>query len=449
MEYRVRETLEKFFKSYMNERNLEKTLECVSEEIISVGTGEQEIAKNKSELAQLLKEEFSVNSSPVYFVMGNYTETVMHPEVCCAFCVLTVRMEDSHGDFYSMNTRFSAVCGIEQGQWKILSMHLSTPTAEQSEEEFFPLKYGREVVRKLSMESNRELIRLMTNTFPGGIIGGYLEKGFPLYVINDEMLGYLGYTYEELVRETKEMVIETIAPEDRDRVEQYVMEQVQETGSYEIQYRLLKKNGERMWVVDKGRKIVTEEGRDAIISVVIDISKSMKRQEMLQKEADHDALTGILNRKAAIRLIEASFEQDRDGVLFVMDIDDFKLLNDTWGHRAGDQVLTGFADILKKNSRTDDVCARLGGDEFLVYFPGLDREKTAAERAEMIRRQFRELNQGKYGEVQLSVTIGIAVRGGQETFDQMYSAADQALYKAKRTRKGSFLFSYREDADHT
>ena len=55
------------------------------------------------------------------------------------------------------------------------------------------------------------------------------------------MLGYLGYTYEELVRETKEMVIETIAPEDRDRVEQYVMEQVQETGSYEIQYRLLKK----------------------------------------------------------------------------------------------------------------------------------------------------------------------------------------------------------------
>ena len=449
MEYRVRETLEKFFKSYMNERNLEKTLECVSEEIISVGTGEQEIAKNKSELAQLLKEEFSVNSSPVYFVMGNYTETVMHPEVCCAFCVLTVRMEDSHGDFYSMNTRFSAVCGIEQGQWKILSMHLSTPTAEQSEEEFFPLKYGREVVRKLSMESNRELIRLMTNTFPGGIIGGYLEKGFPLYVINDEMLGYLGYTYEELVRETKEMVIETIAPEDRDRVEQYVMEQVQETGSYEIQYRLLKKNGERMWVVDKGRKIVTEEGRDAIISVVIDISKSMKRQEMLQKEADHDALTGILNRKAAIRLIEASFEQDRDGVLFVMDIDDFKLLNDTWGHRAGDQVLTGFADILKKNSRTDDVCARLGGDEFLVYFPGLDREKTAAERAEMIRRQFRELNRGKYREVQLSVSIGIAVRGAQETFDQMYSAADQALYQAKRIGKGSFLFSHREDADNT
>ena len=201
--------------------------------------------------------------------------------------------------------------------------------------------------------------------------------------------------------------------------------------------------------MDKGRKIVTEEGRDAIISVVIDISKSVKRQEMLQKEAEQDSLTGILNRKAAIRLIEASFTRSSNGVLFVMDIDDFKFLNDTWGHRAGDRVLTEFADILRKNSRPDDICARLGGDEFLVYFPGLDRTEIAAERAEMIRRQFREILPEKYGEIQLSVSIGIAVRGGHETFDQMYSAADQALYQAKRTGKGSFLFSYRENADKT
>lgn len=70
------------------------------------------------------------------------------------------------------------------------------------------------------MESHRELIKLMTNTFPGGIIGAYLEKGFPLYIINDEMLDYLGYTYEELRANTGEMVIETIAPEDRERVEE-------------------------------------------------------------------------------------------------------------------------------------------------------------------------------------------------------------------------------------
>lgn len=441
MEYRVRELLEKFFKAYMNERNLERTLELVSEEIISVGTGEREIAKNRDELEQLMKAEFSVNPEPVFFAIEDYTETTFQREAVCAFCLLTVRMRDSNGDVYSMKTRFTAVCGREQDRWKVLSMHLSTPTSVQAEEEFFPLKYGRAVVEKLSAESNRELLRLMINTFPGGIIGGYLEKGFPLYIINDEMLGYLGYTYEELICETKEMVIETIAPEDRDRVEEYVLEQVRKTGSYEIPYRLLKKNGERMWVFDKGKKIVTEEGRDAIISVVIDISQSMRRQEMLQKEAEQDSLTEILNRKAAIRMIEESFKRSGVGVLFVMDIDDFKMLNDTCGHLEGDRVLTEFAEILKKNIRSDDICARLGGDEFLVYFPGLDRKETAAERADLICRQFRQMNGGTYGKVQLSVSIGIAVRRKGESFDRLYGAADKALYQAKRKEKGLFLFA--------
>ena len=441
MGYRVRELLEKFFKAYMNERNPEKTLALVSDNVITVGTGEREISRNKEEFGRLIREEFAVSPNPVFFIVEDYMETVVSEDVCHLFCFLTGRVEDVNGDFYSMKTRFSAVCQKEQGQWKFLSMHMSTPTSVQSEEEFFPLKYGREVVKKLSAESNRELMRLMTNTFPGGIVGGYLEKGFPLYIINDEMLGYLGYTYDEMVRETKEMIIETIAPEDRERVERYVLEQVRRTGEYEIQYRLLKRGGERMWVFDKGRKIMTEEGREAIISIVIDISKTMKRQEMLRREAGQDSLTGILNRKAAMRLIEDAFKQYEQGILFVMDIDNFKRLNDTCGHQIGDRVLMCFADILRKNSRSDDICARLGGDEFLVCFPGLDKKEIAGERAEQICRQFRDLSSGKYGQVPLSVSIGAAMWKGEGNFDRLYAAADQALYRAKRSRKGSFLFS--------
>lgn len=132
-----------------------KALEFVSEDVVSVGTGEREIATCRDELGQLMKAEFSVNPELAFFVMEDYTETVVDPEVSCAFCFLTVRMSDTDGDFYSMKTRFTAVCSVEQGRWKIRSMHLSTPTSVQAEEEFFPLKYGREVVQKLSAESNR------------------------------------------------------------------------------------------------------------------------------------------------------------------------------------------------------------------------------------------------------------------------------------------------------
>lgn len=441
MEYRVRELLEKFLKAYMSERDLKKTLEFVSDEIISIGTGVQETARNKHELEQLLQKEFSVNLASIFYTIEDYWETSMHPEVCCAFCSVAVRVAEESGEYFTLQTRLTATCCREGGQWKFLNLHMSTPTSVQTEEEFFPLKYGHEVIKKLSVESHRELIKLMTNTFPGGIIGVYLEKGFPLHIINDEMLDYMGYTYEELRSNIGEMVIETIAPEDRERVEEKVFRDVREKGEYEVQYRLLKKNGEKRWVYDKGRKITTEEGRCAIIGVVIDISKSVERQEMLQKEAEQDSLTGILNRKAAVRLIKKSLQEKEDGVLFMMDIDNFKKLNDTYGHLAGDEVLVGFADILRRNSRSDDICARLGGDEFLVYFSGLKKKETAVERAEMIARQFQERNGNSYEDVEISVSIGIVMRSGEQDFDSLYEAADRALYQVKNQGKGGFMFA--------
>lgn len=86
MEYRVRELLEKFLKAYMSERDLEKTLEFVSDEIISIGTGVQETAGNKRELERLLQQEFSVNPPPILYTIEDYHETTMHSELCCAFC---------------------------------------------------------------------------------------------------------------------------------------------------------------------------------------------------------------------------------------------------------------------------------------------------------------------------------------------------------------------------
>lgn len=441
MEYRVRELMEKFFRAYMNERNLEKTLELVSDKIVSLGTGVQEVARNKEEFRQLLSEEFSVSPDPVFFLIDEYKEAAVHPEACSVFCYVTAKAKAENGEFISFRTRLTATCCKENGAWKILSLHMSIPTDLQEEEEFFPLKYGHEVIKKLSSQSNRELIRLMTNTFPGGIIGGYLEEGFPLYIINDEMLEYLGETYEEMIRRTGEKVIETIAPEDRERVETYVLDEIRRKGGYEVQYRLLKGNGERMWVLDKGRKVITDEGRAAIVSVVIDISESIRRQEKLRKEAEQDSLTGILNRKEAIRRMEKSFEEKPEGVLFVMDIDNFKMLNDSLGHLEGDQMLIEFSKILRRCSRSDDICARLGGDEFLVYFPGFASREKAAERAREIQEQFVVYAEEKYRELDLSVSIGIVLRVGCGNFESLYRSADGALYQAKREEKGSYVFA--------
>ena len=94
-------------------------------------------------------------------------------------------------------------------------------------------------------------------------------------MINDTMLRYLGYTYDELVRETNEEMIRIIAPEDREWVEKEIFDSMERTGEYEVQYRVVRKDGSYLWMLDKGNEVITEDGRRAMISVMLDISESV------------------------------------------------------------------------------------------------------------------------------------------------------------------------------
>ena len=98
------------------------------------------------------------------------------------------------------------------------------------------------------------------------------------------MLEYLGYTYEELIAETDEKMQRIIAPEDWDRVQKTIYDSIRKTGGYDVQYRVIRKDGTRMWVDDKGHEIITEDGRRAMISIMLDINETMRRQERLKQE---------------------------------------------------------------------------------------------------------------------------------------------------------------------
>lgn len=105
---------------------------------------------------------------------------------------------------------------------------MSTPEHDQEKGAFFPLYYGKGVVGTLSKESEEKLTELVTNALPGGIMGGYLEEGYPLYIINNKMLEILGYTYEELIAVTDEKMMNVIYTADQQRVEESIGEQIQE-----------------------------------------------------------------------------------------------------------------------------------------------------------------------------------------------------------------------------
>ncbi|HJC48486.1 MAG TPA: diguanylate cyclase [Candidatus Lachnoclostridium pullistercoris] len=436
----MRQLLDSFFDAYLLKRDLELTLAVVSDQVISVGTGDQEAARNKEEFRSLLEREFRAVHGSFSYEIRDYAETRYEEDLEGAFCRMVTVLTADAGEKTVLETRLTAMARKEEDGWKFISFHMSEPAQGQEAGEFFPLRYGKQSAgRPIGQQAERKLIQMMSAVIPGGIMGGYLEKGFPLYVINDTMLRYLGYTYEELVRETNEEMVRVIAPEDRERVEREIFDSVGRTGMYEVQYQIVRRDGTRVWMLDRGNEVVTEDGRRAIISLMIDISESMDIQEKLKREAQEDELTRILNRKGAIHFIEKALKSQADGTLLLMDIDNFKRVNDNYGHMAGDRVLVELAQILQKSTRKGDVVARLGGDEFLVYINGCSILEIVSRRVETIGKLFGQAVES-YPLAEMSVSTGIAVKEDGSTFEQLYREADAALYQVKNQKKGGYAF---------
>ena len=435
----MRELLEEFFQHYLKERDIDRTLALLTDDVISVGTGKQEIAKNKDELKKLIEQEKKELPNPLKYELFQYKEVKYNEDAYNIFTNVKVTVPNGT-EQTEMHIRFTCFAIKQKGVWKICSLHMSTPEQEQGEERFFPLQYGTNAVGKMPPDSGTKLMELISDSLPGGIMGGYLEDGFPLYTINGKMLDILGYSYEELAAVTGEKMRNIIYKADWEKVDEGIRKQFQEKNEYEIEYRVIGKGNRIIWVNDVGRKIITEDGREAMISIMTDITERIKWEEKLIDEAEHDALTGLYNRKKAVSLIEEQFRKDKEGILFICDVDNFKSINDTKGHIAGDRTLVELASIIRKTAGSHTVSARLGGDEYMLFFPGEGEQERAVERMQEIQQKFFSCMQKENPELAISLSVGGTVRKENEDFKTLYRKADIALYQAKQ-KKGEMRLS--------
>ena len=430
----MRKLLEKFFQHYLTERNLEATLAVLTEDVVTVGTGEQEISRNKEELRELLLSEFEELPNALEYEICDYMQNFSGGgSICTQLAVFNIRLK-AENEITEIHSRLTSTCVKDGNEWKIASLHMSTPEHDQEKGAFFPLYYGKSVVGTLSKESEEKLTELVTNALPGGIMGGYLEEGYPLYTINNKMLEILGYTYEELIAVTDEKMMNVIYTADQQRVEESIVEQIQEKNEYEIVYRVVGKNDRLIWVNDIGRKIITNDGREAMISIMTDITEQLKREEMLKYEAGYDSLTGLNNRKNAVSLMEKEFNRKAGGYFFICDIDNFKSVNDTKGHLFGDNVLIKLADIMRKKASDKSILARLGGDEYILFFPADINKKDVMNIMQGIQKEFLSYMREIIPELNVSLSIGGTERTANEDTKTLYDRADKALYQAKNQK---------------
>lgn len=273
-------TVLNFFNEYLVHRDLKHTLQYITGTIQWVGTGKSELVEGIEEASRILQEEFTLAPEPYCFTCKTVSE-----HLCSDFAAVVLLTADVARDSDVVEIRVTASCIFTEEGCRIASIHASTANDSQAENEYFPASVAGGDRHLLEQRVGAKTLDLLGKSIPGGIMGGYLEPDFPLYFINEQILSYLGFTYEEFMEATDGYVINCMHPEDRERVELSVNEAFSKDCQYEVQYRMLKKDGSYIWVSDVGKKGMSEDGRAVCISVVHDISDNMEYKRKLELDA--------------------------------------------------------------------------------------------------------------------------------------------------------------------
>lgn len=208
----------------------------------------------------------------------------------------------------------------------------------------------------------------------------------------------------------------------------------------ETEYRLAKANGHYIWCRVRATTQVGADGKPVkAIGVILDIDKEKRRAVKLQERAERDALTGLYNKAAARQRMEQVLRACAGtgiSALLMLDVDNFKQINDCYGHMCGDAVLTQLAEQIRGIARNGDVISRIGGDEFLIFLTGLTRRAEAITIAERFIQAIRETVPDRMEACGISCSVGIAYAPEHgSTFRELFQRADTALYQAKHEGK--------------
>jgi diguanylate cyclase (GGDEF)-like protein/PAS domain S-box-containing protein len=366
------------------------------------------------------------------------------------------------------------VAGLFGGALVLIGLALAAPgtTALESLAAVLALVSGALLVRRLWTADNAlaeakaeaELVatrlRVLVEHVPAAV---YIDMADPdvsdggrLAYMSPRISGILGVRPDELVNDP-ELWPSLIHPDDRNAAIEAYSAHWRTGEPLRAEYRMRTRDGRDGWVRDEayGMPDDTRSGRQVSQGLLVDITDRKDLEERLRHDALHDPLTGLANRVLLREHLGRALtslgggtapggghvrahQHEGVGLMFV-DLDDFKRVNDSYGHAAGDQILAAVAGRLSGAVRAEDIVARQSGDEFAVLLPRVGSLDEAVATAERILRDLRRPIPLGDQAVVIAGSLGIAVATEPGTaFDELMIQADAAMYAAKAAGKGSF-----------
>ncbi|WNW12925.1 sensor domain-containing diguanylate cyclase [Pseudomonas sp. DTU_2021_1001937_2_SI_NGA_ILE_001] len=239
---------------------------------------------------------------------------------------------------------------------------------------------------------------------------------------------------------------DSIYPDDLNYAERSLSEVIDKGAIEDREYRIIRADGEVRWLSDKcfvsqrldpGQRLV-------VVGIAEDITEKKRLEDELQRLATTDVLTQSSNRRHFFECAQREFEMARlQGTplsFLLLDIDDFKKINDTYGHQTGDTVLQRIAESGRNTLRRGDLFGRIGGEEFAAIFPGCAPD-IALQIAERLQREIQRQS-FQVGEQTFSITASQGLTSLTEddhSLEVLYARADEAMYQAKRQGKDQIV----------
>lgn len=251
---------------------------------------------------------------------------------------------------------------------------------------------------------------------------------------NSAFYELIGYSKKEML-DFFDNKFSALLIDDLSEILQKVNEAVRNKNILDYEFRIKNKDGNILWIHD----IATYNSKDDLFYIIImDITYRENILKNVIKLSETEPLSKLLNRGALEKRIEKKImnAESKSQVLFLIDLDNFKQLNDIMGHQAGDEIIRIVGEKLKLIFVDDTVIGRLGGDEFVVYLDNISSERLIHYYAEKI------LNNLKFNLSDFIVASSIGVvydKNKIHNFDGLYKLSDKALYKVKNREKGRYM----------
>ncbi|MHA6252501.1 sensor domain-containing protein [Oceanobacillus sp. CAU 1775] len=250
----------------------------------------------------------------------------------------------------------------------------------------------------------------------------------------------LGHDYREYLGKPFHY---NLHPDDKSIINNEVLHSIEKGKSFHVQIRQFNNKKEPVWTEAYGTPVFDEQNKFKHIVVISrDISLQKEYEAKLEYFALHDSMTGLPNRRLFKERLEKEWKDYHESgeafAILLLDIDNFKDINDTLGHDAGDAVIEEFGRRISKVTAGDNFAARLGGDEFVIILPKIGSHDNAISMAENIQNEIQKTWEVNGRSLEITTSMGVVISTVGIKSSTLLKTADLALYEAKNTGKNSF-----------